>query len=194
MTVKKDSEDAIPKSHAPPTATPQGLTTVAGVLTSTDAGATWTVSGRVEDPKTWLIDPSLEWSTKKKSLLMLFRTGVGRIFSSRSTDGGATWTRASATTLPNPNSKFATITIDEQILIAYNPSTKEQSSLALALSVDDGRSWEALAMIDRTTADSSFSLTSPAIAQWSDDTVKVAYTVWGRGIKLATIKLPIVDT
>lgn len=29
----------------------------------------------------------------------------------------------------------------------------------------------------------------PSIIQWSDDTVKVSYTVWGEGLRLATIQL-----
>jgi hypothetical protein len=29
--------------------------------------------------------------------------------------------------------------------------------------------------------------------EWSEDTVKVAYTVWGRGIRLASIKLAVVE-
>jgi hypothetical protein len=36
--------------------------------------------------------------------------------------------------------------------------------------------------------------TCPCIAEWADDTVKVAYTVWGQGIKLATVKLATVDS
>jgi hypothetical protein len=30
--------------------------------------------------------------------------------------------------------------------------------------------------------------------EWAEDTVKVAYTVWGKGLKLATVKLATVDT
>ena len=33
----------------------------------------------------------------------------------------------------------------------------------------------------------------PCIVAWSDDTVKIAYTVWGKGLKLATLKLATVD-
>lgn len=34
----------------------------------------------------------------------------------------------------------------------------------------------------------------PSIVEWSDDTVKVVYTVWGEGVRLATIKLATVDS
>ena len=35
---------------------------------------------------------------------------------------------------------------------------------------------------------------SPTIVEWADDTVKVAYTVWGQGLKLATVKLATVES
>jgi len=30
--------------------------------------------------------------------------------------------------------------------------------------------------------------------EWADDTVKVSYTAWGQGMKLATVKLATVET
>lgn len=34
----------------------------------------------------------------------------------------------------------------------------------------------------------------PTIVEWTDDTVKIVYTVWGTGLKLATVKLATVDS
>lgn len=34
----------------------------------------------------------------------------------------------------------------------------------------------------------------PSIIEWTEDTVKIAYTVWGTGIKLASVKLATVDS
>ena len=31
------------------------------------------------------------------------------------------------------------------------------------------------------------------MVEWSDDTIKVAYTVWGKGLRLATVKLATVE-
>ena len=39
----------------------------------------------------------------------------GKTYMSSSTDKGATWTRPSASYLPNPNSPFSTVTIDGQV-------------------------------------------------------------------------------
>jgi hypothetical protein len=36
--------------------------------------------------------------------------------------------------------------------------------------------------------------TSPSIVEWADDTIKVVYTVWGTGLRLATVKLATVDS
>ena len=33
----------------------------------------------------------------------------------------------------------------------------------------------------------------PSVVEWSDDTIKVAYTVWGKGLRLATVKLATVE-
>lgn len=33
----------------------------------------------------------------------------------------------------------------------------------------------------------------PSIVEWAEDTVKVVYTSWGAGLKLATVKLATVD-
>jgi hypothetical protein len=37
-------------------------------------------------------------------------------------------------------------------------------------------------------------LVNPCIVGWSEDTVKIAYTVWSKGLKLATLKLATVDS
>lgn len=178
------------KVALPTAAEPQGIETSACVLVSSDKGASWKVGGSAADAKTWLIDGSLEEGTKKQ-LLYFFRSAAGRVYSANSADKGASWSRPTYTSLLNPNSKFATLTIDGQVLIAYNNSTSSRTPLSLALSVDDGRSWEPLAVIED---DLKGNFTSPSIVEWSDDTVKVAYTVWGEGIKLATIKLATVES
>lgn len=152
---------------------------------------------------------------------MLFRTATGRVYTARSADQGATWSKPVATSLLNPNSKFATVTIDNQvgacelvdinptcpcrrlsifpphmhnlslqILIVHNYSATARTPLSLALSVDEGKTWEMLLAVE-TAAEANYS--NPCIVEWSEDTVKVAYTVWGEGLKLATVKLATVE-
>lgn len=186
----KASEKELPKLVTPPGAVEQGNTTSAGVLVSIDKGTTWIARGEVELPKTWLIEPAIE-ETSKGKLVMFFRTAAGRVYSSQSGDDGKTWSKPGYTSLANPNSKFATLTIEGQILAVYNSSATTRAPLTLALSIDDGRSWEVLAAIE-DDKDGNFSY--PSIVEWSEDTVKVAYTVWGKGIRLASIKLAVVES
>lgn len=182
-------EGDAPSTEAPPGAPAQGITTSAGLLVSKDKGKTWKVAGNVEDAKTWLIEPAVE-ETAGGKLLMLFRTAAGKVYSSTSADKGKTWSRAGATSLANPNSKFSTVTIDGQILAVLNPVATSRSSLNLVISVDGGRSWETLAAVDE---EAGGNLLNPTLTEWTEDTVKVAYTVWGAGIKVATVKLATVE-
>jgi predicted neuraminidase len=92
----------------------QSMTTAACVLVSRDSGASWTPAGDIEDAKTWLVNPTLEQGSKGQ-LIALFRTSTDKTYSSSSTDQGKTWSRPAGNALPNPNSTFATVTIDGQV-------------------------------------------------------------------------------
>lgn len=192
----KDVE--LPLAPIPGTATKQGVVTWAGVLVSDDFGASWELPGQVEDEKTWLIEPTI-LETSKGQLLMLFRTAAGKIYSSLSADKGRTWSKPAYTSLPNPNAKFSTVAIDNQILCAYNASPLHRAPLALAISDDDGRHWEQLVVLDGAPDGNGIAISAPpnlsfpCIVEWSEDTVKVAYVVFNEGIKLATAKLATVD-
>ena len=106
----------------------------AGVIRSMDQGLTWEVFGNLTATKgeSWLIENTVverkserRKTTKKKEnnnnkggrtnnvLVQHFRTKSGVAFVSISRDNGKTWTEASETTLPNPNSKMHTIRIDD---------------------------------------------------------------------------------
>ncbi|KAI3428719.1 hypothetical protein D9Q98_007543 [Chlorella vulgaris] len=175
---------------APPGASAQSMTTAAAVLISRDAGATWKASGDIEDARTWLVNPVIEEGSKGQ-LIMMFRSATGKTYLSTSGDRGVTWSRPTTNSLPNPNSPFATVTIDGQVLCAFNNSQTKRAPLALALSVNDCKSWEPLAMVEE---DATGNFTSPSIVEWADDTIKVVYTVWGTGLRLATVKLATVDS
>ncbi|PRW44584.1 BNR Asp-box repeat [Chlorella sorokiniana] len=174
----------------PAGAAPQSMTTAASLLVSKDSGATWKVVGDVEDAKTWLVNPVLEQGSKGQ-LIMMFRTAAGKVYLSSSSDKGVTWSRPGANALPNPNSQFSTVTIDGQVLCVFNNSTTTRAPLALALSVNDCKGWEPLAVIEE---DPKGNFSCPSIVEWTDDTVKIVYTVWGEGIKLATVKLATVES
>jgi hypothetical protein len=151
------------------------MTTAACVLISRDKGATWKASGDIEDTRTWLVNPTIEEGSKGQ-LIMLFRSAAGegqlwrgsawvpielgfvpvslfclptgKAYIATSTDRGVTWSRPYSNPLPNPNAPFSTVTIDGQVLCAFNNSQTKRAPLALALSVNDCKSWEPLAMVE----------------------------------------------
>ena len=188
----------------------------AGTLISADGGKSWRRSSIVEDSKTWLIQPCVEnITTPPGSLLMMFRTAVGKVYAAKSIDNGVSWAAALPLPLKTPNAKFSSLSIDGQLLVVHHQpftsaattsssasaalnggggggvdktSSSGLSKLVLSLSVDDGRKWEDLCVVD-STAQSSGILVNPCIVRWSDDIVMIGYTEWGVGLKLATIKL-----
>lgn len=88
----KEAGDALTSIPVPPAAAPQGVVTSAGVLVSKNGGATWALGGHVEDATSWLIQPTLDLTTKG-GLMMMFRTSMGKIYASISDDGAKTWTK-----------------------------------------------------------------------------------------------------
>jgi len=183
-----------------------------------------------------------------------------------STDRGKSWSKPAplpggkTDLVKNPNSKVSLVTIDNQILMVHHPSSVARSPLVLSLSVDDGRTWEQLAVLEGSKVSGSSSSSDggggggimpsqasflnnnnnnnsnndkpntmhlsstatttgnppstmqynadpkavilgnavnysyPCITQWTEDTVKVVYTVWGEGLRMATATLATVDT
>ena len=115
----------------------------AGVLISEDKGHTWRSSKTVAHPSTWLIEGTLV-ELEDKSILQLFRTVEGSMFSSKSMDGGETWSEAERFILPNPNSKFNLIKLDNgNLLVAYNHQSidRRRINLRVGVSNDEGQNW-----------------------------------------------------
>ena len=132
----------------------------ASVLLSTDSGGTWRPSPSLlqnagglmktnnrKYKKTWLIEGTLA-ELNNGTVLQLFRSAQGVMFSSLSEDQGYTWAPARPYTLPNPNAKFSlTKLANGYLVVAYNHSQNRQlrTFLQLAVSRDDGDNWHKLA-------------------------------------------------
>ncbi|HCM28124.1 MAG: neuraminidase (sialidase) [Treponema sp. GWB1_62_6] len=150
---------------------------------SEDGGLTWTASptvGFVHDDTyegTGLIQPSL-WESGDRGVHMLLRSRTGRIWRSDSADGGATWSKAYPTYLPNNSSGIDLDRTGSGILVlAYNPvgmPKGPRSPLVLGLSADEGETWKQGAIVEIEPGEFSY----PAVLVRKNE-VHLAYT-WNR--------------
>jgi predicted neuraminidase len=109
-------------------------------------------------------------------LQILCRSRQRVITEAWSQDGGRTWGRMTATTLPNPSAGIdATRLADGRFLLVYNPSPTMRAKLDVAVS-SDGRTWRPAAVLeDHAFGEFSY----PAMIQTRDGLVHVTYT-WRR--------------
>jgi len=124
---------------------------------------------------------------KDGSLQLLCRSQNERIVESWSRDGGKTWSKVQATSLPNNNSGTDAVTLSdgETQLLIYNPITRGRNKLAIAASYD-GKVWKDLIILeDEPQGEFSY----PAIIEGKDGTIHVTYTHQRRKIKHVQLKL-----
>ena len=145
------------------------------VLISNDGGESWAESERLR-AKVGIIQPALAELSDGR-LLMLMRTTAGVIDRSYSLDDAAMrWSKAEPTSLLNPNSAVDVIGLRSgALLLVYNPTERDRSPLRVALSDDDGASWDTWR--DLETEDGEFSY--PTVIQTSDRLIHALYT-WRR--------------
>ncbi|QDV34793.1 sialidase family protein [Tautonia plasticadhaerens] len=141
-----------------------------------DLGRTWTRIGPINDGEAiGAIQPSLLTATDG-TLIALGRSRQGRIWVSKSTDGGDSWGAMALTDLPNPNSGTDAVTLaDGRHLLVYNATGRGRSPLNVAISDDDGESWRMVHTLESGPGEYSY----PAVIQADDGMVHVTYT-WKR--------------
>lgn len=158
---------------------------------STDTCKTWKKIGPINDGKeNSAIQPSILIHSNSV-LQILCRSREGVILQSWSMNNGKTWSRLSATTLPNPNSGTDAVTLkDKRHILVYNHSGMiegrwggDRTPLNVAIS-DDGIDWEQVLILENEPGEYSY----PAVIQSSDGLVHITYTY-----KRETIKHVIVD-
>lgn len=151
---------------------------------SEDGGKTWTEMEFVKlerdaDFGEGVIQPAL-WESEPGKVHMLLRSSAGVICRSDSEDYGKTWSAVYKTDMPNPNSGIDVAKLaDNTLVLIFNPDDKNwgsRSPISLAVSKDNGKSWDPIIELDRGHEDDEFSY--PSVIAW-DDSVAVTYT-WNR--------------
>jgi len=156
-----------------------------------DLGKTWEVIGPINKGDEFdAIQPSILTYPNNK-LQVLCRTQQDVIAESWSDDNGKTWSKMTATSLPNPNSGTDAVTLkDGRQLLIYNHTTKKgeepnnRNMLNLAIS-EDGHNWTPVVTLETKPAKSGYSY--PAIIQTSDGLVHITYTYLRQSIKHVVI-------
>ncbi len=142
-----------------------------------DGGRTWKKSDPINlpDQPFGIIQPTLFLTGEGKVKLLARSHQVGYIVSAESSDG-VEWSRAVATQLPNPNSGIDAVRLKSgTILLVYNRSKEARYPLNVALSKDDGTTWEDLLVLESRPGEYSY----PAVIQTDDEKVHITYT-WNR--------------
>lgn len=139
-----------------------------------DEGSTWSVVRPASGPPIDAIQPSLLLH-RDGSLQAVGRTRSGRVFETRSTDRGRSWTPVSLLDLPNPSAGTDALTLrDHRHLLVYNHTPKGRTPLNVAVSTD-GSAWRNVLTLENEPGEYSY----PAVIQTSDGRVHVTYT-WKR--------------
>ncbi|MHC4404360.1 MAG: sialidase family protein, partial [Planctomycetota bacterium] len=150
-----------------------------------DLGKTWEVVGPINDGKEFgAIQPSiLTYSDGRMQVTCRSRQSV--VTQSWSEDGGKTWSKMTATSLPNPNAGIDAVTLEDgRQLIVYNhtvrgggfPSGRNMLNVAVST---DGRDWTPVLTLERSESEYSY----PAVIQSSDGKVHVTYTFRRQAVK-----------
>ncbi|NQU54926.1 MAG: exo-alpha-sialidase [Bacteroidetes bacterium] len=154
-----------------------------------DFGKTWEVVGPINDGVEFgAIQPSiLTYPNGKMQVLCRSRQNV--VTQSWSEDGGRTWSKMSATELPNPNSGTDAITLaDGRQLLIYNHTIRNsdfprsRNMLNLAIS-EDGKNWKPVTTLERKEGEFSY----PAIIQATDGLVHITYTYQRKSVKYVVV-------
>jgi len=141
-----------------------------------DRGLTWEKTPPLNDGHEFgIIQPAL-LRTGDAGILALMRSNRGRIYSSRSSDAGWTWTPPRPTELPNPNSGIDAMTLrDGRHILVYNPVERGRGRLSVAVSDDAVRWTPILVLEDKAGREFSY----PAVTQAGDGSVHITST-WKR--------------
>lgn len=160
---------------------------------SEDGGNTWTKTAYVEaydknGKEVQMIQPTI-WQSSE-GIHAMFRTKSGYIYRSDSFDGGYTWCKAYSTGIYNNNSGIDCVMTDNGWLwLAYNPIRISgiRNKLSLAVSKDNGKTWEDVTVLESTPFNLFSEFSYPAIIADGNE-LFITYTYNRVQIKYAFIE------
>ena len=160
---------------------------------SEDGGNTWTKTAYVEaydenGKEVQMIQPTI-WQSSE-GIHAMFRTKSGYIYRSDSFDGGYTWCTAYSTGIYNNNSGIDCVMTDNGWLwLAYNPIKVSgiRNKLSLAVSKDNGKTWEDVTVLESTPLNLFAEYSYPAIIA-NGNKLFITYTYKRVQIKYAFIE------
>jgi predicted neuraminidase len=141
---------------------------------TSDMGGTWQKTDSLNGTDFGAIQPTI-LRYPSGAIQILCRSQQRKITESWSNDGGRSWSKMKATSLPNPNAGIDAVMLkDGRCLLVYNHTEKGRSPLNIALSAD-GNLWNAAMILEDQPGEYSY----PAVIQTTDGLVHITYT-WKR--------------
>jgi predicted neuraminidase len=144
-----------------------------------DRGATW----RFSEPIVGMgnIQPAI--AVRKDGTLVAYMRDNGpapkRLHVSESSDRGETWSAVRDSSLPNPGTGADILTTrDGTWVLAFNDIEQDRTSLAVAISADEGRTWPWIRHVERDERAETVATRShyPALVQGADGTFHLVYS------------------
>lgn len=155
---------------------------IAGIMISTDECRTWIQGPEFEMDKKEIANNAINGLDEPAiincpdgSLYILFRTGFDRLYESRSSDNGKTWTKPAPSLLISHNAPAALCAIAGErpgILAVWNNSKTSRWPLSAAMSFDNGRSWTSPRVIAEYPG---YQSSYPGCIQAADGTIVVVW-------------------
>jgi predicted neuraminidase len=142
-------------------------------MLSTDGGGSWKLGEPIVTPPGNIHPCVVPLSDGR--LLAYLRTGGagGSIWRTTSDDGGWTWQEATPTEFPNPNAGIDLLRLrNGHLVLAFNDSPSRRTPLCVALSEDEGQTWN----YRRTLEDGDAEFSYPTLLQTSDGNIHCVYT------------------
>lgn len=160
---------------------------------SSDGGASWSkhgpiLFGNMAQDRPGTIQPTMI-EVQPGVVRAFFRTnGMGKIATSISEDSGRTWAPVQLTDLDNPGAGIDTVRLaDGRCILIYNPSMTRRNPLSLAVSFDEGLTWDDFLVVEELQPDQRGELSYPAMIVDQEGDLQITYTWNRRRIRHATV-------